>query len=67
MRIGGLARLDEDDTPIGDYYSDWLIAGILVVELKAAKTLMPEHAAQNLGFLEAVRLNHGWLIDFDFC
>lgn len=55
---------DEDGTVIGDYYADLLIGGWLIVELKTAKTLAPEHEAQILGYLKSARLEHGLLINF---
>jgi GxxExxY protein len=55
---------DEDGTIIGDYFADLLIEGHLIVELKTAKTLAPEHEAQTLGYLKSARLEHGLLINF---
>jgi GxxExxY protein len=55
---------DEDGTEIGDYLADLLVEGFLIVELKAAKTLVPEHEAQILGYLKSSRLEHGLLINF---
>ena len=55
---------DEDGTPIGDYYADLVIEDELIVELKTAKTLAPEHTAQILGYLKSARLEHGLLINF---
>jgi GxxExxY protein len=55
---------DEDGTMIGDYLADLLIEDHLVVELKTAKTLAPEHEAQILGYLKSSRLEHGLLINF---
>jgi GxxExxY protein len=55
---------DEDGTPIGDYLADLLVEGALIVELKTAKTLAPEHEAQILGYLKSARLKHGLLINF---
>ena len=55
---------DEDGTPIGDYFADLLINGWLIIELKAAKALAPEHVAQILGYLKSARLKHGLLINF---
>ena len=55
---------DEDGTLIGDYLADLLVDGVLIVELKAAKTLAPEHEAQILGYLKSSRLEHGLLINF---
>ena len=55
---------DEDGTVIGDYLADLLVEGELIVELKTAKTLAPEHEAQTLGYLKSARLEHGLLINF---
>jgi GxxExxY protein len=59
-----LPVFDEDGTPIGDYYADLLVEGMLIVELKTAKALAPEHEAQILGYLKSSRLVHGLLINF---
>ena len=55
---------DEDVTLIGDYHADLLVEGGLIVELKTAKALADEHAAQILGYLKSTRLEHGLLINF---
>jgi len=55
---------DEDGTLLGDYLADLLVEGVLVVELKTARTLAPEHKAQLLGYLKSARLEHGMLINF---
>ena len=55
---------DEDGTTIGEYYADLLVDGKLIVELKTAKTLVPEHEAQILGYLKSSRVEHGLLINF---
>jgi GxxExxY protein len=55
---------DEDGTLIGDYLADLLIEDCLIVELKTAKTLAPEHEAQVLGYLKSAKLEHGLLINF---
>jgi len=55
---------DEDGTLIGDYLADLLVEGKLVVELKTAKTLAPEHEAQILAYLKSTRLEHGLLVNF---
>jgi len=55
---------DEDGTLIGDYLADLLVEGCLIIELKTAKTLAPEHEAQILGYLKSSRLEHGLLINF---
>lgn len=56
--------LDEDGTPLGDYYADLLVEDQLIVELKAAKAMADEHVAQLLGYLKSTRIEHGLLINF---
>lgn len=56
--------LDEDGTVIGEFNADLLLEGRLVVELKAAKHLANEHAAQLLGYLKSTRIEHGLLVNF---
>jgi GxxExxY protein len=56
--------LDEDGVVLGDFLADLLVENLLVVELKAAKTLADEHVAQILGYLKSTRLEHGLLINF---
>jgi GxxExxY protein len=55
---------DEDGTLIGDYIADLLVGGVVIVELKTAKTLASEHEAQILGYLKSARMEHGLLINF---
>jgi GxxExxY protein len=55
---------DEDGTLIGEYYSDLVLEGRLVVELKAAREIADEHVAQVLGYLKSARIEHGLLINF---
>jgi len=55
---------DEDGTEIGDYFADLLVDGRLIIELKTAKTLAPEHEAQILGYLKSSKLENGLLINF---
>jgi GxxExxY protein len=55
---------DEDGTVIGEYIADLFVENILIIELKAAKSLAPEHEAQIIGYLKSSRLEHGLLINF---
>lgn len=55
---------DEDGTLIGEYAADLLVENMLIVELKAARTLADEHVAQLLGYLKSARVEHGLLINF---
>ncbi len=55
---------DEDGTLIGDYFADLLVEDWLILELKTAKAISPEHVAKIMGYLKSARLQHGLLINF---
>lgn len=55
---------DEDGTVIGEYFADILIENRLIIELKAARAIAPEHEAQVLGYLKSTKIEHGLLINF---
>ena len=55
---------DEDGSLLGEYKADLFIENAIIIELKACKTLAPEHTAQILGYLRASRIRHGILINF---
>lgn len=59
-----LPVLDEDGTPLGDYFADMFVDNRLIVEIKACKALADEHVAQLLGYLRSSRIEHGLLINF---
>lgn len=59
-----LSVFDEDGTVVGEYIADMLINRVLIVELKAAKTIAPEHEAQVLAYLRGAHLKHALLINF---
>ena len=58
---------DEDGTPLGEYLADLLVEESLIIEIKTARTLAPEHEAQILGYHKSARLEHGLLINFGSC
>ncbi len=55
---------DEDGALLGHLCADLFVAGKLVVEVKACRSLVDEHIAQLLGYLRASRIEHGLLINF---
>ena len=55
---------DDDGTLLGDYYVDLLVNEVLIIELKTARTIAPEHEAQILGYLKGANMQHGMLINF---
>ena len=55
---------DEDGTVLGDYFADLFIQNCLIVELKAVKTIAPEHIAQTLGYLRAAHQRDAMIVNF---
>jgi GxxExxY protein len=55
---------DEDGTVVGDCFADLLVRGVVLVEIKAAKSLAPEHVAQLLNYLKTSEISVGLLINF---
>jgi len=49
---------------VGNYIADMIVDGKVLVELKAVKTLMPEHQAQVINYLKATNIEIGLLINF---
>lgn len=49
---------------VGDYRADLVVEDTVLVELKAVKSLLPEHQAQTINYLKASRLPVGLLINF---
>ena len=49
---------------VGKYASDILVSNAVIVELKAARTLSPDHTAQLLNYLKATKHEVGLLLNF---
>ena len=49
---------------VGDFYADIFVENKIIVELKAVKTLTPEHQAQIINYLNATGVEVGLLINF---
>lgn len=49
---------------VGDFYADIFVEGKVIVELKAVKTIAPEHQAQVINYLNATGIEVGLLINF---
>ena len=71
MRLAGLSFTKEHDMPIfyrdeeiGSRRVDFLVEGIISVELKAVTSLNNVHLAQAINYLEAYNLEVGLLINF---
>lgn len=62
-----IAVKDEDGTEVGEYYADLLIEGFLIVEIKATRSIAPEHVSQLLNYLRATGGELGILVNFGAC
>ncbi len=49
---------------VGHYVADLLVEGVVLIELKAVKSLLPEHEAQTINYLKALNLPVGLLLNF---
>ena len=66
LRADPQARIDVlyDGFQVGEYYADVLVECCVVVELKAAEGIAPEHEAQLLNYLKATDIDVGMLLNF---
>ncbi len=49
---------------VGEFYADVLVENKILLELKAASRIMPEHKAQVINYLKATGIEVGLLINF---
>ncbi len=52
------------NTKVGDYFADIIVEDKVIIELKAAETLIPEHEAQFVNYLRATEIEVGLLLNF---
>lgn len=52
------------DELVGLYRADLLVAGVLIVELKAVQAILPEHEVQVVNYLTATGLRQALLLNF---
>ena len=53
-----------DGLPVGQYYSDIVVADLIVIELKAAERLCERHRLQLRNYLKSTRHEVGLLFNF---
>lgn len=53
-----------DEFEIGEYYADIIVNDCIIVELKAAEAICPEHEAQLVNYLKATDIEVGLLLNF---
>lgn len=49
---------------VGEYFADIIVEDSVIVELKAAENLIPEHEAQLVNYLKATNIEVGLLLNF---
>ena len=49
---------------VGEFFADIVVNKLVILELKAVKTLLPEHQAQMINYLKATGAEVGMLINF---
>ena len=49
---------------VGEYFADIIVNGCVIVELKAAETLVEEHELQLINYLKATETEIGLLLNF---
>jgi GxxExxY protein len=49
---------------VGEYYADIVVEGDVILELKAAECLAPEHEAQLINYLKGTNIEVGLLLNF---
>ena len=49
---------------VGEFYADIVVENQVIVELKTAKQLAPEHLAQTINYLNATGIEVGLLLNF---
>lgn len=52
---------------VGEYYADLVVAGKVIIEVKAVCALTPVHEAQLINYLRISGLRLGFLINFGGC
>ena len=53
-----------DAEKVGDYFADIIVEDKIIIELKAAEALSPEHEAQLVNYQRATEIEVGLLLNF---
>ncbi|MBP6872770.1 MAG: GxxExxY protein [Bacteroidales bacterium] len=53
-----------DGTIVGNYYADIIVEDKIILELKSASTMAPEHEYQLINYLKATEIEVGILLNF---
>ncbi len=53
-----------NDLTVGEYFADLIVENKVIIELKAAETLIEEHELQLINYLKATDIEVGLLLNF---
>lgn len=53
-----------DERLVGDYFADIMVEETVILELKAADVIVPEHEAQLINYLKGTEIEVGLLLNF---
>lgn len=53
-----------EETLVGEYFADILINNEIILELKAAECIVPEHETQLVNYLKATDIELGYVFNF---
>ena len=53
-----------DGVLVGEYFADIVVNGCVILELKAADGIAPEHEAQLINYLKATDMELGFVLNF---
>lgn len=57
-------KVNYDNFEVGEYFADIIVNDVVIIELKAAENLCPEHEAQLVNYLKASDIEVGLLLNF---
>ena len=57
-------RVNYKDQNVGEYYADIIVINNVIIELKAAETIVEEHELQLTNYLKATEIEVGLLLNF---
>jgi len=66
VKVASQARFEVfyDGVPMGEFFTDLLVEDCVILELKSAEGIAPEHEAQLLNYLRASNIDVGLLLNF---
>jgi GxxExxY protein len=66
LRAEPFARIEVfyDGVQVGEYFPDYLVEDCVIIELKAAEQIAPEHEAQLVNYLKGSNIDVGLLLNF---